>query len=127
MNEASARTINPKTMRGPFCEWAEVPDTAYDDGKLALKAIADLKRLKEQGKPFFMACGFWKPHLPFNAPKNIGIYMTERKFQLLTIVFVLKIYRMRLKTLQKSTLTHVPPQQMIFLFRKKPNMDIMLV
>ena len=25
MNEASARTINPKTMRGPFCEWAEVP------------------------------------------------------------------------------------------------------
>ena len=41
MNEASARTINPKTMRGPFCEWAEVPDTAYDDGKLALKAIAD--------------------------------------------------------------------------------------
>ena len=70
MNEASARTINPKTMRGPFCEWAEVPDTAYDDGKLALKAIADLKRLKEQGKPFFMACGFWKPHLPFNAPKK---------------------------------------------------------
>ena len=62
MNEASARTINPKTMRGPFCEWAEVPDTAYDDGKLALKAIADLKRLKEQGKPFFMECGFQNPH-----------------------------------------------------------------
>ena len=61
MNSASARTINPKTMRGPFCEWAEVPDTAYDDGKLAEKAIADLKRLKEKGKPFFLACGFWKP------------------------------------------------------------------
>lgn len=57
MNEVSARTINPKTMRGPFCEWAEVPDTAYDDGKLALKAIADLKRLKEQGKPFLY--GMW--------------------------------------------------------------------
>ena len=28
MNEASARTINPKTMRGNFSEWAEVPDTA---------------------------------------------------------------------------------------------------
>lgn len=69
-NEASARTINPKTKRGPFCEWAEVPDTAYDDGKLAVRAIADLKRLKKQGKPFFMACGFWKPHLPFNAPKK---------------------------------------------------------
>lgn len=69
-NEASARTINPKSKRGPFCEWAEVPDTAYDDGKLALRAIADLKRLKKQNKPFFMACGFWKPHLPFNAPKK---------------------------------------------------------
>lgn len=70
MNDASARSINPKTMRGPFCEWADVPDTAYDDGKLALRAIADLKRLKRQGKPFFLACGFWKPHLPFNAPKK---------------------------------------------------------
>lgn len=70
LNKASARTINPKSKRGPFCEWAEVPDTAYDDGKLALKTIADLKRLKEQDKPFFLACGFWKPHLPFNAPKK---------------------------------------------------------
>ena len=70
MNEASARSIHPKTKRGPFCEWAEVPDTAYDDGKLALRAIADLERLKRKGQPFFLACGFWKPHLPFNAPKR---------------------------------------------------------
>lgn len=70
MNDASARTINPRTMRGPFCEWAEVPDTAYDDGKLAAKTIADLKRLKDRQEPFFLACGFWKPHLPFNAPKK---------------------------------------------------------
>ena len=69
-NKASASSINPRTKRGPFCEWAEVPDTAYDDGKLALHAIADLKRLKEKGQPFFLACGFWKPHLPFNAPKK---------------------------------------------------------
>lgn len=37
------KTINPKTMRGPFCESADVPDTAYDDGKLANRAIRDLK------------------------------------------------------------------------------------
>ena len=70
MNKTSAKSINPKNNRGPFCEWAAVPDTAYADGKLALRAIADLKRLKKVGKPFFLACGFWKPHLPFNAPKK---------------------------------------------------------
>lgn len=70
MNDVSARSINPKSKRGPFCESADVPDTAYDDGILALKTIEDLKRLKEKGKPFFLACGFWKPHLPFNAPKQ---------------------------------------------------------
>ena len=97
MNEASARTINPKTMRGPFCEWAEVPDTAYDDGKLALKAIADLKRLKNKENLSLWHVDFGS-HIYLLMPlKNIGIYMTERKFQLLTIVFVLKIYRMRLK------------------------------
>lgn len=70
MNDASGRTINPKTMRGPFCEAAEVPDSAYDDGKGALRTVADLARLRDAGEPFFLACGFWRPHLPFNAPKK---------------------------------------------------------
>lgn len=70
MNPASAQYIHPKSRRGPFCEMAEVEDTAYDDGILAQKTVADLARLKDQGKPFFLACGFWKPHLPFNAPKK---------------------------------------------------------
>lgn len=70
MNDLSGRTINPRTMRGPFCEAADVPDTAYDDGKATLRTIDDLRRLKAKGKPFFLACGFWRPHLPFNAPKR---------------------------------------------------------
>lgn len=70
MNSESGKTIHPKTLRGPFCEVADVPDTAYDDGKLANRVICDLKRMKSVGKPFFLACGFWKPHLPFNAPKK---------------------------------------------------------
>ncbi|MGJ7025685.1 sulfatase [Petrimonas sulfuriphila] len=70
LNEESGNYINPKTLRGPYCESAEVPDSAYDDGKLALKAISDLKRMKKTDKPFFIGVGFWKPHLPFNAPKK---------------------------------------------------------
>lgn len=70
MNEESGNFINPTTMRGPFCESADVPDTDYDDGKIRAKTINDLKRLKDLDKPFFLACGFWRPHLPFNAPKK---------------------------------------------------------
>ena len=78
MNEESGKTIHPNTMRGPFCEWADVEDTAYDDGKATLRTIADLKRLKEKDEPFFLACGFWRPHLPFNAPKKYwDLYQRE--------------------------------------------------
>lgn len=54
--------------RGPPFERAVLPDTAYKDGKIAVKVIRDLQRLKEMGRPFFLAAGFLKPHLPFNAP-----------------------------------------------------------
>lgn len=84
MNSESGNFINQKTMRGPFCESADVADTAYDDGKGALKTIEDLKRLKEAGKPFFLACGFWRPHLPFNAPKKYWDMYDREKIPLAT-------------------------------------------
>ena len=55
---------------GVAFENADVNDTAYFDGKIAQKGIADLHKLKAQNKPFFLALGFMKPHLPFNAPKK---------------------------------------------------------
>jgi len=57
-------------FRGPPFERASVPDTTYKDGKVAEKAIKDLQKLKELDKPFFLATGFYKPHLPFNAPEK---------------------------------------------------------
>ncbi len=51
-------------------ESPDVPDNAYGDGKVAEKTIADLQRLKTAGKPFFLACGFIRPHMPFYAPKK---------------------------------------------------------
>ncbi len=48
----------------------DLPDNAYFDGQIAEAACAELARLKQQDKPFFLAVGFWKPHLPFNAPKK---------------------------------------------------------
>ena len=55
---------------GNAYENIDVKDDAYSDGKTANKSIEDLKKLKKEGNPFFLAVGFVKPHLPFNAPKK---------------------------------------------------------
>ncbi len=51
-------------------EWVEAHDTAYFDGLMTQKSIRDLRRLKEMDTSFFLAAGFLKPHLPFNAPQK---------------------------------------------------------
>ncbi|MEQ8786315.1 MAG: sulfatase [Pirellulaceae bacterium] len=56
--------------RGPAWESADVADDAYADGVLANRALDDLRRLKALDKPFFLAVGFFKPHLPFIAPQK---------------------------------------------------------
>ncbi len=66
----NAEATNGKRTGGPAYECADVPDNAYFDGQIADKGISDLKRLAAVDKPFFLALGFLKPHLPFNAPKK---------------------------------------------------------
>ena len=56
--------------KGAAWEAADVPDEGYTDGKLASRAVEKLTNLKSAGQPFFLAVGFFKPHLPFNAPKR---------------------------------------------------------
>lgn len=51
-------------------ECLDVADDAYFDGKTVNKTIQDLRKLKNSDKPFFLAVGLLKPHLPFNAPKK---------------------------------------------------------
>ena len=51
-------------------ECVELPDTAYQDGLSAERAMEYLRAFKKNKTPFFMGVGFLKPHLPFNAPKK---------------------------------------------------------
>jgi len=51
-------------------ENADVSDNAYPDGLSAEIAMAKLGELKKAGKPFALATGFFKPHLPWTAPKK---------------------------------------------------------
>lgn len=54
--------------KGPAVQREDVPDEAYIDGRIANAAVNKLRELQET--PFFLAVGFWKPHLPYNAPKQ---------------------------------------------------------
>jgi arylsulfatase A-like enzyme len=56
--------------RGPAFEAAEVPDNHFTDGKTAELAVGTLRQFAAEKKPFFLAVGFTKPHLPFVAPKR---------------------------------------------------------
>jgi arylsulfatase A-like enzyme len=51
-------------------EDADVEDDSYPDGLTANLASEKLKELATSKKPFFLGVGFFKPHLPFNAPKK---------------------------------------------------------
>ncbi len=61
---------NRNAHRGetPAFEHADLPDTGYPDGRIADAAIRELGELK--GQRFLLAVGFFKPHLPFNAPRK---------------------------------------------------------
>ena len=54
--------------RGAAWERSDVDDNAYADGRIATEGVHRLQAYKKSGKPFFLALGFTKPHLPFCAP-----------------------------------------------------------
>ncbi|HUV65020.1 MAG TPA: sulfatase [Sedimentisphaerales bacterium] len=62
-------------------ECAEVPDEAYIDGKVAAEAVKKIEELAENGKAFFLAVGFRKPHLPCSAPKKYWDMYNRRTFE----------------------------------------------
>lgn len=68
--------------RGPAVECADVPDDTYHDGKLTGMAIDLLDSLSTSKKPFFLAVGFLKPHLPFVAPKKYWDLYDRNEFKL---------------------------------------------
>ena len=75
---AAKQSHSHGTPKGPATEMADVSDDTYVDGKRARKTVALLKGLAGKDKPFFLAVGFTKPHLPFVAPKKYwDLYQRE--------------------------------------------------
>jgi len=69
-------------VKGPFYDDPDIADNALPDGKTADRAVAALNKIKD--KPFFLAVGFHKPHLPFVAPKKYWDLYSEKELQLAT-------------------------------------------
>ena len=72
-----AKTKGVKNIHGyvserfkPSVECSNAPDEAHMDGQISNQAISYLKEMASSDKPFFLAVGFKKPHLPFTAPKK---------------------------------------------------------
>jgi iduronate 2-sulfatase len=66
---------NPNAYAGGWAygrswEASDVPDNAFYDGAQTDLALETLARIKDKRKPFYMALGYYRPHLPFVAPKK---------------------------------------------------------
>lgn len=55
-------------LKANATERVDLPDSVYYDGAQTNYAERRLVELKAAGKPFFFGVGFYRPHLPFNAP-----------------------------------------------------------
>ena len=65
---ANGEIRGPKAHTMAVFQSHDGPDTAYPDGLITEKGIAELKQLSSDEKPFFLAIGLIRPHLPFGAP-----------------------------------------------------------
>lgn len=59
---------NPEEF--PVFEAVDGPNSIYPDGLIAEEGLNQIELLAKEKKPFFLAVGLLKPHLPFGAPKR---------------------------------------------------------
>ncbi|MFO7692826.1 MAG: sulfatase [Vicinamibacterales bacterium] len=77
-------------LKAQATEGPDVPDNRYYDGAQTDWAIDRLAALKAAGRPFFLAVGYYRPHLPFNAPKKYWDMYDRQRIPLAENPFVPK-------------------------------------
>lgn len=67
-NEEYQLPVNKTGRKARAVEFSDAPDSCYFDVRIRDEALKRLTELSRSSKPFFLAVGFLKPHLPFCAP-----------------------------------------------------------
>lgn len=79
-------TLNPKAKGsarfGGTLSWyaSDGPDAEQTDGKIAAEVAKQIE--SNRNRPFFLACGFFRPHTPYVAPKAYFEMYPREKFAL---------------------------------------------
>ncbi len=66
----------------PSVEAPNAAESEFTDTKLLNHGVELLDQLSSKGKPFFLAVGFHKPHLPFVAPKKYWDLYQRSSFEI---------------------------------------------
>ncbi len=75
---------------GVATESFDGPDNQFYDGAQTELAIETMRRLKKKDQPFFLALGYYRPHLPFVAPKKYWDLYNREKISLANNPFMPK-------------------------------------
>ena len=75
---------------GVATESFDGPDNQFYDGAQTDLAIETMRRLKKKDQPFFLALGYYRPHLPFVAPKRYWDLYERDKISLASNPFLPK-------------------------------------
>lgn len=73
LKAAGKSTIDPLGhwyVKAKATEIGTGDDDSYFDGAQTTLAIEKMQELAQSDKPFFLSVGYYRPHLPFNAPKK---------------------------------------------------------
>ena len=84
MRDAGKSERAIERLRPLATEMVEIEDSKHIDGAIADQAITAMRRLAKNDRPFFLAAGFIRPHLPFVVPTKYWRQYDRAKIPLAT-------------------------------------------